>query len=144
MEDIAERLDELLRAVSDTSVLAPPAGIKDGILLAARRAWRARRERQRIFGELILADPAWDILLDLFIGRIEGRTVTPASLGVAIGSSEATILRWLAQLIEAGLAASVSASSSKSDRPLSLTDDGLNLMCDYFIRTSPDLDVAAA
>jgi hypothetical protein len=144
MEEITRRLDELVRAVSDVEGLAPPLAIKDGILHAARRAWTARRERQRIFGELIVTDPLWDILLDLFIARIENRQVTVSSVSAAIGSSQPTILRWAAQLIETRLASSASNPAWPADRHLTLTDEGLNLMCDYFLRTSPEMDAAAA
>lgn len=143
MEEITRRLDELVRTVSDPLAAGSPPAIKDGILLAARRAWRARRERQLIFGESILADLPWDILLDLFIARIEGRRVTVSSTALAIGSSDATVARWAAQLIETKLVTSGGAIGA-SDRMLSLTDEGLNLMCDYFLRTYPELDVAAA
>lgn len=144
IEDIARRLDELLKTVSHVSDKAPPAEVHDGILHAARQAWKARRERQRIFGHSIAPDPAWDTLLDLFIARIEGRQVTVSSVSAAIGSSQATVLRWLAQLVEAKLVSSAPNPSNQADRHLMLTDQGLNLMCDYFIRTSSELDAAAA
>jgi hypothetical protein len=143
MDEIARRLDELVRAVSEVPELDRPPAIKDGILDAAKRAWKARRERQRLFGPSIAADPAWDILLDLFIARIEGREVTISTAAATIGSSEPTLLRWVAQLIENKFVSSPSYGAEPLNRRLSLTDEGLNLMCDYFIRTSPDLDVAA-
>jgi hypothetical protein len=144
MEEITRRLDDLVRAVSDVEDLTPPPAVKDGVLRAAHRAWKARRERQRLFGDLIVADPAWDMLLDLFIARIEGRQVTVGNLSSAIESSDGTILRWAAQLIEARLVSSTVNPMDQSDRHLALTDEGLNLMCDYFLRTCPELDVAAA
>lgn len=144
IEDIARRLDELVQAVSNVSAQVPAAALREGVLPAARRAWRARRERQRIFGPSIVTDPAWDILLDLFIARLEERPVTVSDLGSAIAVSKPTALRWIAQLIEAKLVASAPNASEADDRRLQLTDEGLNLMCDYFLRTGPDLDVAAA
>jgi DNA-binding MarR family transcriptional regulator len=144
VEEIARRLDELVRAVSEAPGLASPPAVKDGILDAARQARKARRERQRIFGEAFMSDSAWDILLELFIARIERRQVTVSAVSATIGASKSTMLRWAAQLIEAKLVASNPNASLQSDRQLVLTDEGVNLMCDYFIRTSPDLDAAAA
>lgn len=144
VEEIARRLDELVRAVSDTPGLGSPPAIKDGILHAARAARKARRERQRIFGETLMSDPAWDILLELFVARIEGRQLRLSQVSSAIGFSEGTLIRWAAQLIEAKLVASSPNAADPKDRILALTDEGVNLMCDYFIRTSRDLDAAAA
>ncbi len=144
VEEIARRLDELVRAVSETSGLASPPAIKDGILVAARAARKARRERQRIFGETLMSDPPWDILLELFVARIESRQLGISTLSSAIGISEQTLILWAAQLVEAKLVTSSPNSDEPRDRILALTDEGVNLMCDYFIRTSPDLDAAAA
>jgi len=144
IEDIARRLDQLVQAVSTEPGASLLPAINDGILNAARRAWKARRERQRIFGHAIIADPGWDILLALFIARIERREVTVSGASSAIGVSAPTLLRWVAQLIEAKLVSSAANGSNPGDRFLTLTDEGVKLMCDYFLRTGPDLDLAAA
>lgn len=143
IDEITRRLDDLLQTVSDAPDGAEPPALKDGILRVARRAWKAQRERERILGPSLAADPAWIILLDLFIARMEEREVTVRSLRSATGLSEATILRWVAQLVQVKMVLRLGEEADPRVARLALTEAGLNGMCDYFIRISPDLDVVA-
>jgi hypothetical protein len=145
MEDIARRLDQLLRTMSELPDL--PAGaavVEDGMADAARREYRDRREREHVFGAGIAADPAWDILLDLFIAREEGRDVTVYSVSTATAASEGTILRCIAHLVEAKLIARGPHSSDPRSIVLTLTDRTAGMMCDYFSRTGAAAGVAGA
>lgn len=143
IDEITRRLDDLLQAVSNVTDLAQPPALKDGILRVARRTWQAQRERELILGPSVVADPAWDILLDLFIARMEEREVTVRSACSATAVSEATVVRWVAQLVQAKLVLRVADTADPRNVRLALTEEGLNRMCDYFIRTSPDLDIVA-
>lgn len=70
----------------------------------ARRTYRNRRTRGALFGdEALFGEPAWDILLDLFIAAKEGKRVpvTSACIGAAVPTT--TALRWLTILEERGL-----------------------------------------
>jgi len=74
-------------------------------LRRAIQIYQARRERARIFdadGELF-GEPAWDILLDLYIARERGQPVclTDASLGAGVPLS--TAQRWVKQLLARGM-----------------------------------------
>jgi hypothetical protein len=145
MEDIVRRLDQLLRTVSELP--DPPAGVsvvEDGMADAARREYRDRRERERVFGPGIAADPAWDILLDLFIARDEGRDVTVFSVSAATAVAEGTILRCIAHLVEAKLISRGPLSSDPRSIFLTLTDQAAGMMCDYFSRTAAAADGAGA
>lgn len=61
----------------------------------ARRAYADRRRRAKYFDISLFGEPAWDILLDLFIAAKEGRkvSVTSACIGAAVPST--TALRWI-------------------------------------------------
>ena len=61
----------------------------------ARRAYADRRRRAKFFDISLFGEPAWDILLDLFIAAKEGRkvSVTSACIGAAVPST--TALRWI-------------------------------------------------
>ena len=145
MEDIARRLDQLLRTMSELPNL--PAGaavVEEGMADAARREYRDRREREHVFGPGIAADPAWDILLDLFIARDEGRDATVFSVSAATAVAEGTILRCIAHLVEAKLIARGSHSSDPRSIFLTLTDRAAGMMCDYFSRTAAVAGVAGA
>lgn len=60
---------------------------------------QARRSRTRIFGEdaCLFGEPAWDILLDLYV-QPATRPVSVSSACIASGVPDTTALRWLDQL----------------------------------------------
>ena len=65
------------------------------------RAWiRARRLRDQFFPAALFADPAWDMMLDLYAARLEGRAVAVSSLCIAAAVPPTTALRWMKQLVE--------------------------------------------
>lgn len=67
--------------------------------------YRARRARTASFdghGDLF-GEPAWDILLDLFIAREAGRRVSVSSACIAADVPATTALRWLSALEQRGL-----------------------------------------
>lgn len=61
---------------------------------------KARRRRQEIFSSELFADPAWDILLDLFVADAERRPVCVSSACIASGVPSTTALRWIKKLEE--------------------------------------------
>lgn len=83
---------------------ADAADTADRIIDAARiRAHiRARRAREKFFPAEILADPAWDMLLDLAAARLEGKQVAVSSLCIAASVPTTTALRWIKTMIERG------------------------------------------
>jgi hypothetical protein len=64
---------------------------------------RARRLRSRFFPEELFADPAWDMLLDLFQAEIAQLRVPVSSLCIAAAVPATTALRWLKTMTEQGL-----------------------------------------
>jgi hypothetical protein len=64
---------------------------------------RARRLRDQYFGADLFADPAWDILLDLFAAQLEKRKVAVSSLCIAAAVPATTALRWIKTLTDLGL-----------------------------------------
>lgn len=75
----------------------------DARATAVRQTIKARRTREQVLGQDLFADPAWDILLQLYACTLEQRrlSVTDVSLAAAVPIS--TALRWLAKLINDGL-----------------------------------------
>lgn len=68
-----------------------------------RRIIRERRVRERYFKEVRFAEPAWDIILDLTLAWFEGKTVAVSSLCIASGVPISTAMRWINDMIEAGI-----------------------------------------
>jgi DNA-binding MarR family transcriptional regulator len=107
--DVAEarRLLSLLAdADSDARGGASPSAKTDsssGELLGRARAILAvRRQRETIFKKAIFGEPAWDMLLLLYIGTSESRR-TIGRLGELARISKSTALRWIDYLDRQGL-----------------------------------------
>lgn len=63
----------------------------------------ARRLRARYFPVDLFADPAWDMLLDLFEAEITNRRVPVSSLCIAAAVPATTALRWLKAMVDRGI-----------------------------------------
>jgi hypothetical protein len=145
MDDIVHRLDELLRTIAAVpSPASAAAPIERNALDAARAEWNARRERERLFGLGLFGDTGWDILLDLFMAREEGRDITLSSICQTVSLAEPAMLRCLAMLIEEGLILRESRSPDASGNYLKLSDQALDLMSEFFNRTKPGSGDAGA
>jgi DNA-binding MarR family transcriptional regulator len=68
-----------------------------------RRLIMARGARQRFFSDDLFADPAWDILLELYALHCEQRRTSVSKLTIAAGIPGTTALRWLEKLSTEGL-----------------------------------------
>ena len=103
--------------------LPPPA-----LLAEAQRLSAARKARDRVFGRDLFPNPAWNILIELFIAGEEGRNVTIKSACVAAGVPQSTALRHIAHLIEVRLATRAQHPSDARSAYLRLTDRGRSKM----------------
>lgn len=80
---------------------APPESLS---LTLARKLYALRRKRAAIFGEAdLFGEPAWDILLDLYIAHGEGKPVSVSSACIGSAAPSTTGLRWLGILVDVGL-----------------------------------------
>jgi len=70
---------------------------------SARATYAARRLRDRMFGDQLFSDPAWDLLLDLYIAHWEGRPVSVKSACIAASVPQTTALRYIAHMVELAL-----------------------------------------
>lgn len=69
----------------------------------ADASYMIRRRRDRFFPATLFGEPAWDILLDLYIQGERGTPVSISSACLAGGTAPTTGLRWLSTLDELGL-----------------------------------------
>lgn len=70
---------------------------------AVRVAIDARRLRARHLQGNLFADPAWDLLLNLYLALLEQRRVAVSALFASGGVPQSTNFRWLAKLEYEGL-----------------------------------------
>ena len=78
---------------------APP---QERCRAVARDIWRTRGLRQRFLGGFQIADPVWDMLLDLYVAEARGGRVSMTDLALAAGVPRSTGVRWVNTLIGAG------------------------------------------
>jgi DNA-binding MarR family transcriptional regulator len=81
---------------------AADARPEDLTVALARRILAMRRLRDRMLGAFF-AEPAWDLLLELYVETHQGQTVTVSQLSLATQSPPTTALRWINTLAKAGL-----------------------------------------
>lgn len=79
-----------------------PISFPAGRAKMARAELRRRRQRDRFFTADTFAEPAWDMLLDLYAAHYEGHPVSVSSLCIAAAVPATTALRWIKTLEDAG------------------------------------------
>lgn len=97
-----------------------------------RRIIRQRQLRARFLDGEIFADPAWDMLLDLTASRVEGKRVSVTSLCIAAAVPPTTALRWIGQMVEAGLFVRVNDDTDRRRAFIALSDEAAAAMARYF------------
>jgi Winged helix DNA-binding domain len=85
-------------------MIAPGEGADPPVSVdTVRKVIRARRLRDRFFRDGLFADPAWDMLLDLFQAELSHLRVPVSSLCIAAAVPATTALRWLKTMVAEGL-----------------------------------------
>jgi DNA-binding MarR family transcriptional regulator len=100
---------------------------------------RARGLRRNHFSAGLFADPAWDMLLDLYEAELGQRKIAITALGLGADIPATTALRWINTLLDEGL---VERSNDPLDGRrvfISLSAKGLESMQSYFAVTAPIL-----
>lgn len=112
------------------ATVTPPVSAR-----AVRQLIRRRRMREEFFGPDLFADPAWDMMLDLYAARLEYHRVSVSSLCIAAAVPATTALRWIKTLTEAGLFARESDQHDGRRIFVALTDKATVALHRYFART---------
>ena len=135
MIDVEEMWPEELSPDRLRDFAAEVAKVREALVRATRSArapitsdyvramLRARRVRDRFFPPDLFADPAWDMLLDLFAARLEGKRVAISSLCVAAAVPPTTALRWINSLEVRGYIRRVPDDTDARRRLVELTEE---------------------
>lgn len=101
--------------------------------LRAASLYAQRRARDRAFGEIasFFNEPAWDILLDLFVAEGEGKQVSVSSACIAACVPPTTGLRWIRYLTEAGFVEERVDTGDRRRRLLRLAPGSTRMMRAY-------------
>lgn len=93
-----------LSDVEFNDVNVSPRSRRVFLLEEARSEQKRRDHRRQVFGNLgILNDPAWDIMLELYIAHATGNQLYASAVGAEAGIPQSTALRWLTVLEKEGL-----------------------------------------
>jgi DNA-binding MarR family transcriptional regulator len=111
----------------------------DDLVLMAQSLLRLRRLRSRHFDDDLFREPAWDLLLDLFVQKARGRRVSITSACQAAYVPEATALRFIAWLKARGLIERTKDEGDRRRSFLTLSARGLAAMTGYLHDASSDL-----
>lgn len=127
----------------------PPPGVneQDQLAAIARSEFHNRRRRDSLIRYDLFAEPAWDMLLDLYIQHHRGQPVPVDRLCTAAATAGTTGLRWLGLLIEKELVIRSSFAEDGAVR-VALSERGINEMerylRDFLHRDRLGGDIAAA
>ena len=105
LNDLAARLDFDQVPIGDRGRSAQHTGVYASMPFQAiaEEHYRARRAREKFVDHQLLGEPAWDLLLDLYIQHARGHRVSVSSVCVAAAVPVTTALRWLDALEKRGL-----------------------------------------
>lgn len=97
--------------------------------LTVALAWvAARKARNSVLDGALFADPAWDILLDLYICHAQGSRGTISDACLASGVPATTALRWIRILESRDLVLRERDPNDRRRTFLALSDEGVQKM----------------
>jgi predicted transcriptional regulator len=131
-EALAARITIIESSTSAMERVEPGPGFSDKKLATiAESIYRARRRRLKLFNANLFGEPAWDMLLDMFIKTARGERLSTTSLCIAADVPQATGLRWIAQLEEQGLLSRRQVVDDRRLKIVEITPEGYRLMRQY-------------
>lgn len=128
---LSERLTENLQAAGAMVPTEHPINL----LSRAEGIYRARRQRERFFHDSLFGEPAWDIMLDLFIQGERGQSVSVSSACIGSGVPTTTALRWIQALMSKELLRRTPDENDARRINVTLSEKGRSLMA-QFIRST--------
>jgi DNA-binding MarR family transcriptional regulator len=91
-------LRRILNAVELEEVVGREGRADPDMLAFARRMINERYRRFQYFDGHLFSDPAWDIMLELFVAELESREVPVTNLCFTSNVPDTTVLRWIKTL----------------------------------------------
>jgi DNA-binding MarR family transcriptional regulator len=100
VQALCARVEKLRRSIETNQAVGSAAQAIASVpdearaLTIAREALAIRRRRERLFGPDLFSEPAWDILLELYIAHAEGVDVPVGNACLAASVPMTSALRW--------------------------------------------------
>jgi predicted transcriptional regulator len=138
-EDLCDLIAELTARVAQLEAEALKAGNRtpalgysdEKLATIATSMFRARIHRANQFNPMLFGEPAWDMLLDLFIQKVAGRRVSSTSLCLGANVPYATGARYIERLEDEGLVLRFTPPDDKRLVLIDYTPHGFRRMRDY-------------
>ena len=128
-------LAEQLLALAESPGAVSPQ-LDDAMLgVLAAVAYEARRARDRYLPAALFAEPAWDMLLELYSADVEGREVPTTSLCIASTAASTTALRYIEMLERTGLIERRPSPRDNRVTLIRLSPQGRTSMAAYLVAT---------
>lgn len=108
----------------------------------ARKVFKARRARQRFFSKAMFGEPAWDMLLALYMMDITGARQTVGRLTDLSNSPATSALRWLRYLEREKLILREPHPNDRRVTFVELSSKGRSALEDYLLLFSQQLGLA--
>lgn len=90
-----------------------------------------RGQRTKFFPAHLFSDPAWDILLDLYIAKEKETPLTTTAVAIGSHSPLTTALRWIKAMEAEGLLRRYHGKTDQRYTYIELTPEGVKRMADY-------------
>ncbi|MCL9982813.1 MAG: MarR family winged helix-turn-helix transcriptional regulator [Erythrobacter sp.] len=133
LRDVASPSADVLEAANNAQRTQRLERSERRYLALARQAYALRRKRAAIFGNPeLFGEPAWDILLDLYIAQAEGKPVSVSSACIGSAAPPTTGLRWLGVLADEGLVVRENDADDNRRVLVRLTRTGITAMERFF------------
>lgn len=115
----------------------------------AAEEYAERDRRRKFFDADLFAEPAWDILLDLYAAQLSGRKISVTSCCIASQVPPTTALRWIDQMRNSGLIVREQDPGDQRRFWLTLSESACKAMQDYFkyraqSRVGPHVEIGNA
>lgn len=124
-----------VEALRPTFEASETSSDRAGLVHRAQLMLDYRRKRVAIFGRAMFKEPAWEMLLILYLSE-EGQRQTQATLSAQTGASRSTTSRWIDFLIGKGLISHEQHPTDKRTSFIGLSEKGRELIDLYLSETS--------
>jgi DNA-binding MarR family transcriptional regulator len=134
LRQAAASAQQALGRIARLSGALAPAGTGVSLVEMAERLYAQRRARDQYFPAGLFGEPAWDLLLALFIALEDGRELGLGDAYRAAGIGAAAGRSLIATMEDAGLVARIPAENGRKPGAVRLTETGVERLCAYLTR----------
>jgi DNA-binding MarR family transcriptional regulator len=143
LRQVADKLllwfNEIKQDVIDEAGKVEESKHRETLSALALSKYRVRRMREEYFPQQLFGEPAWDILLDLYISNGMDRKISVSSLCVASMVPPTTALRYISMLEDNGMLRKVPAESDRRVSLVELTEEGCRAMDAYLTNVGSEV-----